>query len=558
MEQKQRAWAAFLVVVVSTVFGVWRAAQGVRSYAHYPPDFDEAVHLLPVWQIANSIKHGDLAGFWQHTLDQEQLAAYPFFHSWLSFPAWLATPQITTVRVMSLVYVAGAVLLAFDIGRTLCRNGRFCWLAGLVSAGLTLTAFPLWVYGSLAYLEAAGLLLTFLALWFYVRSEAGPERPFLLATSLAVAAAFFTKYSFGLFLAGGIALNEGTRFLRQRHVHWRRLLYLAGPAVLLILLWFTDVDKWHRFLTYSQAQQGQRQFWEPESWLYYPGSLYRHYATGILSILLIGGGLLAGFYRWQDRRHRALLSYFVVGLLILVVVPQKEPRFLYTVAPAIYPLAGALAVAGANQWRRWSRRWRILSAVLLLALLAREATAVYKRFSFFTPALEVAYASAPETAAAYRFIRNRSLDQNQRVHLLNSWHLFSPYALQWSYHTAGGNGSMVGHDQWATASLAPKPTRANLAQLAIQLQQQGTQILVSIDGSPAGDYTGWAVVEPLLAQGILTPVASSPHYTLHVWSDTYRDQILAGAFANETDWQAARAEGRAQFSIQLHLYRVAE
>ncbi|MDV7390836.1 hypothetical protein RZS08_05760, partial [Arthrospira platensis SPKY1] len=559
-----------------------------RQFDPYPPDFDEAVHVLPVLQLAGAVQQGDLAAFGRHTLLQERLAAYPFLHSWLILPAWLIEPHVATLRLMSLIFLVGAAGLAFWIGRDLALHGRFPWLAGGLSAGLTLAALPLWVYASVAYLEGAGLLMTMLALWCYGRSfiygrRSRAQRRWLIAASLAVAGAFFTKYNFGLFVAVAIALNEllalftargpGSDAGRQAGApnRWSRivparLFYLAGPAALLILLWFTNLDRLLNFLVYSQAQEGQLTFWRLESWLYYPDSLFRQYLNGPPSWLLVSGGVVYALLRWRGPTARVLLLYVVMSTLMLIAVPQKEPRFLYTIAPALFPLAGAWAAA-AGAWliarfsssRRpiWSVAVGLAAVGLAIALLGVwQGTAVYHRFTFFPAAQETAYNSSPETADAYAFLAAHTLAQGERLYLVNGWHQFNPYALQWVYY-ANRPYPPQPFDYWQVRSgLGPAPDQENLADWVASLRRQGISMIATIDGSPAGDYTGWQVAEPLLAQGVLAPVASSPVYALNNWDYNYREAVLAGAFPDRDAWQAARAASRDEFQIQLHIYRL--
>lgn len=553
----RRAWAAFWLVLLGGCLGFVWAMPHVRAYAHYPPDFDEAVHLLPILQMANTAQQGDLAALWLRSVEQERLAAYPFIHSWLSFPAWLAAPDITTMRLMSLVYLIGAAAFTFWLAHDLTPHGRPRWLAGVIGAGFVLTSFPLWVYGSLAYLEAAGLMLTLLALWLYLRSIQEPARSGLtVLTSLAVTLAFFTKYNFGLFLIAGIGLNEAVQAGLTRHIPWRRLLYLSGPAALLLLLWFADPERLQRLLLYSRSQQGQAHFWQLQSWLYYPSSLYHHYLSSFISLLLVVGGLLYGLVRWRSPAERAILGYLLVSWLLLIVVPQKAPRFLYTVAPTAFLLVGPCVVEAIHWFQQRYPAWQRLLLLTLLFLFGWQAVAAHRHFTFFPHALEIAYDSAPATAEAYRFVVTHTLAQNQKLHMLNSWHLFNPLSLQWVYYTDQGYPPESINYGWVTTSLAPEPTADNLAQLLNELRRQGSQAVLSIDGSPAGAYSGWAVVEPLLAQGALEPVASSPNYTLNRWSDSYREQVLAGDFADEATLQAARTTNRGEFEIRLHLYRI--
>jgi hypothetical protein len=170
--------------------------------------------------------------------------------------------------------------------------------------------------------------------------------------------------------------------------------------------------------------------------------------------------------------------------------------------------------------------------------------------------LEIVYDSAPATAEAYRFILATLPAGGNNVLILNSWHLFSPPAFMWTAHTTAGPLFGSQPPDRVMGLMAPAATAANLDELVDRLRQEKIQIVVSIDGSPAGEYSGWTVVEPLLARGVLEPLATSPVYTLNRWADSYREQVLAGAFAGNAALQEARRQNRGEFDIQLHLYRV--
>lgn len=566
---KRDRWFTVVVVLLLLLgsgWGVWRAAQAIGHYAQVPPDFDEAVHLLPVRQLAYDLQQGDLIAFWRHTLNQDQLAAYPFLHAWLTLPAWLVAPTITTVRVMSVVYLAAAVLAAFALGYDLLPNGRFRWLAGFVGGVLTLFSFPLWIYAGLAYLEGVGLLVSLLTLWLYGRScqeDPALARRYALLSSFAVALAFFTKYNFGLFLLGGIALNEGAAILtswQQRpftsRQQWQRWLLLVGPMLLLLLGWFLYPGHWSRLVAFGSAQEGGLPFWDKESWLYYPRSLLTQYSAGLPLGLLGLLGLLDGLWHGRAFRTRSLWTYLLVSWLLLIAVPQKAPRFLYTVAPVVWVLAGGLA-ARAVDWISQQRRGRQVGfAVIGVIWVIWAGTAVQQRFRFFDQALAAGYVSAAEARDLYQFVQMHTLEQNQRVYLLNSWHLCSTTALLWTYYEDNPYSSLAYDAGFVSAGLVPEPTPANQAMLLTQLRAQGITMIASIDGSPAGSYSGWSIIEPLQAQGQVIHVASSPVYLLPTLSFMYQEALLAGAFPNPETAVAQADTYRGSLALQVHLYRI--
>ena len=125
---------------------------------------------------------------------------------------------------------------------------------------------------------------------------------------------------------------------------------------------------------------------------------------------------------------------------------------------------------------------------------------------------------------------------------------------EWEYYTIAGGEPAAHHYQLATVGLAPEPTEANLNTLTQTLKQQGVDALVSIDGSPAGSYTGWQVIEPLLAKGILETHPDHPYYTLIEWQTQYAYRVFAGDFSSRAEFERARRESKTEYPIQLHLY----
>ena len=560
-------WLSLAGLVLVTAVCIFAASQIIQQYAHMPPDFDESVHLLPVRQLAVDLQRGDVAAFVRHTLNQDMLAAYPFLHSWLTFPVWFVSPTITAVRVTSVLFLLPSVVLAFAIGHDLPQSERFRWLAALVSGGLLLCSFPLWVYGGLAYLEGAGLCLTLLALWLYGRSSrngrwAKHANRYALFASFAVAGAFFTKYNFGLFLIGGIVLNEVVQLLlevKQQEPsdgRLRRWQYLAAQTAVLLVLWFIYPGHWQRFWAFSNAQEGGLTVWQVESWLYYGRSFFQQYLAGWPFILLAGAGLGYAVWSWRNFSVRALLLYTVVGWLLLIWVPQKAPRFLYTVAPAVFPLSGVFAAVLAAWWYKQERPLRLGVALVAVMWLLWAGTAVGQRFRFFEAAVAAGYVSAPETVEAYQFVAEHTLAQNQRVVILNGWHLFSGPGLQWAFHIQNPENAAAFDKQLVTTILVPEPTPENVEAVLQELYAQGITTLLSIDGSPAGSHSGWSLVEPLLAQGVLEPVASSGPFLLPTKSFALQEALLSGEINNQEALETAVSQERGSLTIHLHLYRV--
>ncbi len=552
-----------LLLLISGL-GNLQALRFIRTYASYPPDFDEAVHLLPVLQIARDLRSLRLADLASHTYTQDQIAAYPFFHSWLAAPFFLLwKPDIVVARATGLVYLAAATVVVFCLGWRLAARDRWPWLSGLASALLALVCLPLWVYGSVTYLEAPGLCVTFVSLFCYVKADPQAYRPgWAIGASLSAALALFTKYSFGVFVLGGMVLSEAWTVLAEKRLPGgRRMLYLAGPFMLAALAWFAGPGKLDRFWIYSQSQKAAVEFWNAANLLYYPASLVRHYVSGPMALASILAGAALSIWEWRQHRFRAVAAYLLAGMVMLTLIPQKEIRFLYTIGPAAFILAGVgvgrVAARLADLWRQRGPRLRSVLLLLFAGLSVIEVHSITHRFSFFGAALETAYPSSPDTRQAYRFVVAHTLAEGLRPHLLNAWHLFSNYALEWEYYDST-DGEPAAYDyQISAAGSAPEPTPDNLDRWVRRLREEGMSVVVSIDGSPAGSFTGWQVIEPLWTRGAVELITSSPRYTLIEWPDTYVDRVFAGDFAGPAELEAARKESRTEFTIQLHLYALA-
>src|SRR5262249_3135548 len=144
----------------------------------------------------------------------------------------------------------------------------------------------------------------------------------------------------------------------------RRWLCLWGPPLALAALWFAGPGKWERLWLYSRAQGNQPQ---TDLW-FYPVSLLRHYAAGPLMAGAIVLGLAYSLRHWRRYAERALVCYLLVGVVAVTAVPQKEIRFLETIAPVSYVLAGAALAGLLETASRFAitnrRRWAVIVSVV--------------------------------------------------------------------------------------------------------------------------------------------------------------------------------------------------
>lgn len=545
----------------------WAAA---GAFIDRPFDYDEAIHALPAYQAALDLGRGDGLAFWANSQAQDGLAAYPFLHSWLIAPFLIPVGADTfTARLANTLFVwLSAGLAAVCAQRLALSPGQGPW-AAVVAAGLVALSLPIWVYANTVLLEAAGLSLTLAWLAAYLHWGAPPARPMpLIAVSLLATATFFTKYSFGAFVVGGMVIAEIASFfiteyteerpgIHGRKRKWfpcipglssvysvlKRWVWLFGPAGVLIGLWLVLPDKFVRLIGYSGSQAGSLPFWSLDNWLYVPANSLRLYSAGPLSAGLMAAAVLVGAGLWRRHAWRAVVAAVAVGTLALTWVPQKDARFLYTVAPLLLPAAAALGVylAGAVARARFGRWWVAAAVCLELGLGLR-------RLTLYRPALATVFNTSPNTHAALAFALEHSLIGGSRPLLVNGWYQLNAQALSWEYYTRFGGTPAGDRYQLAVQAEFDEAGDAARQTLLDGLAAQQAARVITIDGSPAGAVTGWQLVEPLIASGALTLVAQSPAYTLTVWPRELQERLLAGEVTSGEP---------VVFQIRLNVYAVA-
>ncbi len=533
-------WGLTLVVAVWMTL---QAGAAARRFADRPFDFDEAVHALPAYQIAVDLRAGDLGAALAHSFDEDRLAAYPFVHSWLLAPALMASgADTTTARLANTAFVWISLGLAAWVARALSR-GPARDVAAPLAALLLALSLPIWVYANTVLLEGAGLVVTLAWLGAYLRARPGAWPGWVWLAGMLGVVAFFTKYSFGVFVVGGMVLAEALALAAERRLMPGRWAALFGPVALLIGGWLLLPDKLGRLAGYSVAQRSSLVFWSWANWLYAPLNSLRFYAPGPLTAGLMAAtiGLLP--LRWREDGVRKTGAAFLAGLAALTWVPQKDARFLYTVAPLLIPAAAALAVHALPAIR--SRRG--------LAYLAAGATVLelgvgVVRLSRYTEALQTVYNTSPDTRALYAYVIEHSLAPGLRPRLLNTWFQVNALAASWEYYARYGGRPADDGYSLVHQSQTDAADEASRAALFDALHAANDQVLFTIDGSPAGAVTGWAIAEPALAEGRLLPIDQSPTYTLFVWTRETQERLLAAEIASVGE--------PITYTVRLNVYEV--
>lgn len=533
---------------VTVALAVWMTGQAVvnaRRFADRPFDFDEAVHALPAYQIALDLRALDVFGFVRDTVEQDRLAAYPFLHSWLLAPALVISGADTAAaRLANTAFVWISLLLAAWCARQLAPASQQR-VAGPLAALIIVLVLPIWVYANSVLLESAGLAVTLAWFGAYLKARPGAAQRWPWMAGGLAAAAFFTKYSFGIFVFGGMALGEALTIAADRRVDARRLIALLAPMIVLGSGWLLLPDKAVRLSAYSTAQQASLAFWSWENWLYAPINALRFYSPGPLSAGLMAAAIALTPLRFKDDGARKTLAAIVSGFAVLTWVPQKDARFLYTVAPLLIPPAAALA---AQAWRMARGRRSLRALGLTLAVI--ELALGVRRLTVYPEALQTIFNTSPDTRAAYTFIIEHALAVGQRPRLLNAWHQINGLAASWAYYerfggTPAGDGyRLVGQSQIDSAD--PSARRA----LFEDLVESNEGVLITIDGSPAGGVTGWAIAEPALSEGRLRPLAQSDPLTLYVWPRETQERLFAGSIMSAGD--------PITFTVRLNAYALSD
>jgi len=229
---KLAEWSSLVIVVSLTLVTVTWLADLVQQKASYFFDGDEGLHAYEALRVSAFLHDGDLAGASTASVMDW---FYPPVHPWLLGAALTLYPVThVSVRLFSLAIYALDVLLLYALGRWLARETRWPWLAGLAAALMALMAPPVWVMGSIVYIELLGVLFMLVAFWGYWQGVKGREWGWLVA-GLGVVAIWLTKYPYWVFLIVSLALAIHSR------TDWRalikRLIWLMLPSAVVILVW---------------------------------------------------------------------------------------------------------------------------------------------------------------------------------------------------------------------------------------------------------------------------------------------------------------------------------
>lgn len=537
-----------LLVVICAAATIFLSFQ-VLAHRAYPFDNDEAAHAVPALLMLRELQTGDLAGFAREVYGQD---FYPPGAAVFLIPAYLvAGPSPVVARLASVAALILAMLVLFALARAIdpARGA----VAGLIAVTLTLTARPLLTNAGLAMLEAPGLLVCLLLLWAYVRAARRPSVARFVAVGVLLAAAFLTKYTYGLVTLAAVGLSElvEASVRHERSGLPRRWLLMFGPFLLLLAAWFFRPGQLTAFVDYTQPLDGGQSWLAATHALYYLRSFAIHSAPSALFALVNLAAVLWALFAWRDVGIRVILLYFLFGMgAVMLVNHPPNPRFIATFVPAAQLLTGLMIV------RRWPRSApdapgqaraeatirRAAPAIVVLGLAALPV--VYARYAHYASLLEARLETSPELAAMADWIA-AAAPTDGPVYLINPWDQFGPQQIAWSMarQTSAPPPDVI-------ARVLEPASPATTATLAAEVTGAGASALVLIEGGPWGapfwpDYT--TALEGRL-QELDRRAFRLESYAVSAWLD---DNSLVDA-----DWAAVKAGSRQQMDVGVIIYEL--
>lgn len=327
------------LLVTGAVVTVLAAAAAVTVFVFVamrrgPLGWDEATYFYKAYGVSEGIRHMSVGEAWNAVATGDQL--YPPVSSFAlgAVFAVFGSSQTAALVVTALGFVASTVLL-FAIGCYLDEKKGH--LIGLIAALLFLGTPLIVEYAGTAMLEMAGIVATLLALIVYLHHLRKGTELTALATGIALALVFFTKYNYGLFTIGAVAACQLTR------LEWkpwtRENLWLWVPVASLSAIWFRLEGKWDGFVGFATNHDMGMPMLSERSLLFYPRFFFAEYTSStLLGAMTIVGGFAALF--WIRRLEvRAVFLFFAVSMASLTVHHLKEERYLATVVPVLFLLS---------------------------------------------------------------------------------------------------------------------------------------------------------------------------------------------------------------------------
>jgi len=553
----RRVGSVILILIVFLVVAL--VGRTIWTFQGYPFDADEAIHANSALAMMLDLRAGDLKAFVSTVYGQ---GFYPPAFSVLkavTFLAFGASAQVA--RAFSLACLPLALVMIYLTSREL--DEHWGWLVGGIAVALTLTSQFLLITSALVMMEVPGLLATFGFLWLYVRALEKPTAARLSGTSVLLAVTFLTKYTYGVAAVATVGLMEVSQLLfgqgeaeRRRQgtlirVLGRRWVWLLGPFILIIAVWFAKPYKIAEFWSYATAQPSHRS-WSLQTLLFYPRSIALHYSPSPVFALVMLIGVIWAVGRWRRPVYRLFLIYFAVGMGEMTLNFPKSPRFISTFVPAAHALTGAMMVACLNRWHQSPlRRWRKLVALLVLVSLLAAIPVLVERYRTYPSLMEVSYETHPKLKTLAAWIQSQ-VPAGERFFVINFWDQLSPWALTWHLGTHEVPPGTRFEDISLPSALLKDASPENIELLREEIRASGVRYVVAFEGAPWGAPVWWVYAGEM--SDMLEPVNQKVLYVdLYDTGDWLRRSLLT-----KHAWERVKEEGRFTLQVKTTVYAVAE
>ena len=555
---------AFLIVLVMTTIAALYIANQVFYFQNYPFDFDEANHANGALALYLEMRALDPGSFLSEFFSQ---GFYPPGFSWLkalAFSLFGNTPLTARLFSVGALFLAMFPLFAVPLE----IDDQYGWLAGLTAVALTLTIQPLLVTSAMVMMEIPGLLVTFTLSWLYIRALKKPTNGRLLGVSLLLTMTFLTKYTYGVIVVCAMAIMELSLLfqndsksnvkngrLRDNFVaSLRRWLWLFGPFLVALIIWFIPAGNLPSFYAYATAQPPGQPWITRENLFFYPLTFTNQFLPSPFLVFFSLASLVWGFWKWRDPGVRFLLIYFLVGSLIMTINLPKNPRFIVTIAPALHILTGLLianAAANLHSETRRDRLGSILFVILLVIGFLSSLPALYERYTTYPSLLEVEYETSPLSREIFDWLKE-NIPPGQRFFVLNYWDQLSPQRIAWNLAQGQSDGlqNPSFDDFLPPADLVEEPSPNNINDLRNEILNSGVNYLVLFEGGAWG-LPFWPEYNQATSD-ILEPIARQSfrvsYYDTKGWQDTNL-LILE-------EWERIKDDSRYTLDIDVIIYRV--
>lgn len=565
------------VLVLTLAMVVWLSGY-VQRNAAYPFDSDEGLHAFDALRVSAHLRDGDPLGALDDSLRQ---SFYPPVHAWLlGIVLSLASTTRANARLFSLALYALDVVLLYALGRWLARNTRCPWLAGLMAALLALASPPIWVIGSLVYLEVTGVMFVLATFWGYWQGVAatpeGKSKWGWLVAGLAIVAATLTKYPYGPFLMLPLAVAivvQALPTLRRPGLPSQglgglveRLVLLVLPSVAVMLVWVVVPVTRNGLANYIAATEELAQAAQPSFFAhlaFYLKGVWLQFSPSPLIAVGLAAAFLLSLVRWRDDALWPLALFFAWHLVGISTHGGLAPRFLITAIPALWLMGGVWAARTADAWPRWiaslpsGGKWaaRIAMWAAIIVLTVTSVLGLAWRVTLYPTLYVLSLETDARAEELYRWTAEQIPSGPASIGLVNDWDQMSGPALGWELTTRRASDGAPRRADLVTVwemHRLPEPTSENLAALRDQMNARRLNVMVAYTAPGAGIKRLQGAITIL---GDKARLLSERDFPLRwYWPDKVEFPLYDGEPLDQEQLQAALDQLGTERSQTVHVY----